>query len=112
MGSGRRVINQPKPNVRNPLSSAFVPDVKLENEETGEIVYVEILGFWSRAAVWKRVDLVERGLPFRVVFCASERLRVSEQALPNDAPSALVIYKGVLRAKAVIDAAVRVSGRC
>jgi predicted nuclease of restriction endonuclease-like RecB superfamily len=90
---------------------AVVPDLVLEDKKTGELVYVEVLGFWSRKAVWKRVELVERGLPYRIVFCASERLRVSEEALPDDGSttSALVVFKGVLRAQKVLEAADRVS---
>jgi uncharacterized protein len=94
-----------------PGSGALVPDLELVHDDSGEIVYVEVLGFWSRAAVWKRVELVERGLPVRVVFCASERLRVSEEALPADAGGALVVFKGALRAARVREAADRVTAR-
>lgn len=65
-------------------------------------IYLEVLGFWSRDAVWKRVELVEAGLPHRLLFAVSQRLRVSEAALPDDAPSSLVVYKGTLSARAVL----------
>jgi predicted nuclease of restriction endonuclease-like RecB superfamily len=93
-----------------PGEGAFVPDLALENESTGELVYVEVLGFWSRAAVWKRVELVERGLPFRVVFCVSDRLRVSEAALPEDAPAALLTYKGTISAARLLERVARAAG--
>ncbi len=92
-----------------PGAGALVPDLQLENVNTGEVVYIEVLGFWSRAAVWKRVELVEKGLPFRVVFCASERLRVSEEALGDDATGALVTFKGSLKVSKVLDAVARVT---
>lgn len=92
-----------------PGAGALVPDLQLAHEATGQIVFVEVLGFWSRAAVWKRVELVERGLPYRVVFCASERLRVSEEALPDDAGGALVVFKGALKASKVLDAIERIA---
>lgn len=94
-----------------PGEGALVPDLQIENVNTGEVVYVEVLGFWSRAAVWKRVELVERGLPFRVVFCASERLRVSEEALGDDATGALVTFKGTLKVSKVLEALARVTAR-
>lgn len=94
-----------------PGAGAIIPDLELVHDETGEVVSVEVLGFWSRAAVWKRVELVEKGLPVRVVFCASERLRVSEEALPAESTSALVVFKGALRASRVREAADRVTGR-
>lgn len=100
------------PDAKN--QGALVPDLVLEHDETGELVYVEVLGFWSREAVWRRVELVEQGLPFRIVFCASERLRVSEQALPDDGSNttaALVTFKGALKASKVLDAVARVTRR-
>lgn len=70
-----------------------VPDLVFTEARSKRKVYVEVLGFWSRDAVWKRVELAEKGLSERVVFCASERLRVSEAVL--DQPSArLLVYKG------------------
>jgi hypothetical protein len=44
-------------------------------------VYLEVMGYWSRAAVWKRVELVQAGLAERVLFAVSSRLSVSEEVL-------------------------------
>jgi hypothetical protein len=53
--------------------------------------------------VWKRVELVEGGgLAAPVVFCFSERLRVSEEALDDDR-AALLSFKGTLSAKKVAE---------
>lgn len=94
-----------------PGAEVSIPDVTFTHEETGEVVHLEVLGFWSREAVWRRVELVERGLDARVVFAVSERLRVSERALDDDAPAALYVYKGVIHARGVLDAITRVSRR-
>jgi uncharacterized protein len=94
-----------------------VPDLVFEHERTGECVYLEVMGFWSREAVWRRVELVEAGLSERILFAVSERLRVSEQVLGEERPGALYVYKKVMSARAVLErverlAAVRVeSGR-
>jgi predicted nuclease of restriction endonuclease-like RecB superfamily len=77
---------------------ACVPDVMVSAAD-GRRFGVELLGFWSRDAVWRRVALAERGLDPPVVFCVSERLRVSEAALDDDAAGALLVYKGVLSLK-------------
>lgn len=77
-----------------------VPDLVLERG--GEVAFVEVMGFWSRDAVWRRVELVQQGLAAPVVFCVSSRLRVSEAALGDDAPAALYVYKGTMNARAVI----------
>jgi hypothetical protein len=76
-----------------------VPDLEIDRD--GRRVYVEILGFWSRDAVWKRVELVQKGLAPRIVFAAGARLRVSEEVLPDDAPAALYVYKGAISPRAL-----------
>lgn len=78
-----------------------VPDLVFYHRETGEVVHLEVLGYWSRDAVWRRVELVEAGLPARILFAVSSRLRVSEEVLPPDAPGALYVYKGTMSARAV-----------
>ncbi len=77
-----------------------IPDLRLE--KAGAVVYVEVLGFWSRDAVFKRVELVEGGLAQRIVFAVSSRLRVSEAVLGDRESCALYVYKGVMSAKAVL----------
>ncbi len=76
-----------------------VPD--LEFHRGDDTVLLEVLGFWSRDAVFKRIELLERGLDTPLVFAVPQRLRVSEAVLPDDLPGALYTYKGVLSAKAI-----------
>lgn len=71
-----------------------VPDLVFTKGEAR--VYFEALGFWSRDAVWKRVELAESGLDVPMVFACSKRLRVSEEVLGDDVPAALYVYKGVM----------------
>ena len=78
-----------------------VPDLVFTHEASGRRVHLEVLGYWSREAVWRRVDLVEAGLPQPIVFAVSRRLRVSEEVLDADLPSRLYVYKGVMSARAV-----------
>jgi predicted nuclease of restriction endonuclease-like RecB superfamily len=73
-----------------------VPDLAFMHRETGEVVLLEVMGFWSRDAVWKRVELVQAGLPQKILFAVSSRLRVSEAVLDEDAPGALYVYKGAM----------------
>ncbi len=80
-----------------------VPDLVFEHGETQRRVYLEVLGYWSRDAVWKRVELVRAGLPQRVLFAVSARLRVSEQVLDDELPSALYVYKGTMSARVVLE---------
>jgi predicted nuclease of restriction endonuclease-like RecB superfamily len=80
-----------------------VPDLLLEHRDTGDRVHLEVLGFWSREAVWRRVELVERGLGGRILFAVSQHLRVSQEALGDDRPGALYVYKRVMNARAVLE---------
>lgn len=79
-----------------------VPDLRFVNRLTGEVAYLEVLGYWSREAVWKRVELARKGLDSRVIFAVSSRLRVSETVLGDDVPSELYVYKGQLKAQEVL----------
>ena len=78
-----------------------VPDLVFTHRDTGHRVYFEVLGFWSREAVWRRVDLVNAGLPQPIVFAVSSRLRVSEEVLDGELPGQLYVYKGAIGARAV-----------
>jgi predicted nuclease of restriction endonuclease-like RecB superfamily len=78
-----------------------VPDLTFERASTK--VHLEVMGYWSRDAVWRRVELVQQGLAAPILFAVSSRLRVSEAVLGDDGPSALYVYKGTMRASAVAE---------
>jgi predicted nuclease of restriction endonuclease-like RecB superfamily len=78
-----------------------VPDLCFTHQRTGELVLCEVLGFWNRDAVWRRVELVERGLATKIVFVVSARLRVSEEVLDGAESAALYVYKGAINPKAL-----------
>jgi predicted nuclease of restriction endonuclease-like RecB superfamily len=78
-----------------------VPDLCFTHQGTGEQVLCEILGFWNRAAVWRRIELVEQGLATKIVFVVSARLRVSEEMLDGAESAALYVYKGAINHKAL-----------
>lgn len=93
-----------------PGEGLCVPDLRFSHPERG-VVYLELMGYWSRDAVWKRVELVEAGLQQRVVFALSSRLRVSEAALGDEVPSALYVFKGAMSAKRVLETIEGVASR-
>lgn len=88
-----------------------VPDLELQHAETGEVVYVEVMGFWSRDALFRRKQLVEAGLPHRIVFLASSHLRVREELLADDSAGALYVYKKVPSAKILLERVEEVARR-
>jgi hypothetical protein len=69
-----------------------------------------VLGFWSRDAVWKRIELARKGLA-AVVFAVSKHLRVSEAALDDDRPAALYVYARVMNAAAILQRVQEVAAR-
>ena len=87
-----------------------VPDLQFVHQETGQTVYLEVLGFWSRDAVWKRIELAHKGLA-AVVFAVSKHLRVSEAALDDDRPAALYVYARVMNAAAILQRVQEVAAR-
>lgn len=82
-------------------AGVLVPDLAFTHRASGEVLLLELLGHWSRDAVWKRVELAAASLPTPMVFAVPSRLRVSEEVLPDDLPACLYVFKGTLRAGAV-----------
>jgi predicted nuclease of restriction endonuclease-like RecB superfamily len=79
-----------------------VPDIEFRHADSGLTVYLEVLGFWSRDAVWRRVEMVKKGFGHAIVFAVSKRLRVSEAALEGETPGLLYVYSRVMNARGVL----------
>jgi len=86
-----------------PGHGVCVPDLTFTHRKTRQRVHLEVMGFWSRDAVWKRVELIQAGLDHHIVFAVGQHLRVSEAALDADLPGALYIYKRTMSAKAILE---------
>lgn len=101
---------QPAPDLLNlPGIGLCVPDLRFTHKASGQVLHLEVMGYWSRDAVWKRVELVQAGLPDQIIFAVGRRLRVSEAVLDEDLPSQIYVYKGVMSAREILrrlDAAV------
>jgi len=78
-----------------------IPDLVFVRSFTKQRVYFEALGYWSRDAAWKRVELAQRGLKHPILFAVSSRLRVSEAVLDDVETAALYVYKGVMNPRAI-----------
>ncbi len=78
------------------------PDLVFSNEKTGEEVFFELFGFWSRDAVFQRVELVKKGFPGRILLAVGKHLRVSEAVLGDDIGSEVYVFKTTLSAKEVL----------
>lgn len=87
------------------LKTALVPDFMLEHTETGERVYLEILGFWSERHLIERVSLLREAAKrgYRVLVAASEKLGTSPDSLSEAAQGPAVVFKGRLNPNAVLE---------
>ena len=86
--------------------AALVPDFTLRHAETGEIVHLEILGFWSERNLVERVSLLREaaGRGHRVLVAASERLGASQETLAEAVEGGVIPFKNRLPVKAVLAA--------
>lgn len=78
-----------------------VPDLVFRHPRSDVPIHLEVLGYWSRDAVFRRVELVEQGLGRPVLFVAGARLRVSEELLEGEELAGLYIHRGKPSARAV-----------
>lgn len=85
-----------------PGEAACVPDLVFDHRVTGERVYLEVFGFWSRAAVWQRIELIRGGFPGRILLAVGKHLRVSEEALGEEDAGEIYVFKQTLSPRAVL----------
>ncbi|MFO0593642.1 MAG: DUF790 family protein [Polyangiaceae bacterium] len=87
-----------------PGEPAVIPDLAFVNRVTGEEVMLESFGFWSRAAVWTRVEQIRRGaIPARLLLAISKELRVSAEVLEDDDAGEVYVYKATMLPRAVLE---------
>ena len=80
-----------------------VPDLVFSDERTGEEVFLEAFGFWSRAAVWNRVEAIRKGFPARILLAVGKQLRVSEEVLGEEDAGELYVYRATMSPRAVLE---------
>jgi predicted nuclease of restriction endonuclease-like RecB superfamily len=78
-----------------------VPDLVFRRAEA-EPVYLELFGFWSRAAIFTRVAQLERGGLPKLVMVAGKNLRVSEEIVDEASVGAsLYMFKTTISAREI-----------
>jgi predicted nuclease of restriction endonuclease-like RecB superfamily len=86
-----------------PGEVACIPDLVFSSNETGEEVFLEAFGFWSREAVFRRIELVRKGFPARIILAVSKKLRVSEELLTEEDGGELYVYGASMSPRAVLE---------
>lgn len=80
---------------------------------SGTNVLCELFGFWSRAAVFRRVEQLAVA-PERMLLLVQKSMRVSEEIVEDDEDSAIVVYRTAPNAKRIqeaLDKILAASGR-
>jgi predicted nuclease of restriction endonuclease-like RecB superfamily len=81
--------------------AVIVPDLVFRRAEA-EPVYLELFGFWSRAAIFTRVAQLERGGLPKLVMVAGKNLRVSEEIVDEASVGAsLYMFKTTISAREI-----------
>jgi predicted nuclease of restriction endonuclease-like RecB superfamily len=93
-----------------PSLGVLVPDLEFIHRPTGKRVYLEVLGFWNRDAVWKRIAMAAQGLPYPTFFAVSKHLRVSEEAMPSESTASLYVYSRHLHPKTILERVATLAG--
>jgi uncharacterized protein len=107
-GAGWRIERAPA-ILDLPGAGLCVPDLAFVRQSDGARVFFELLGFWSREAVFRRIDLVRAGLPHKILFAASKSLRVGEALLDDAQTAALYVFSRVLSVRAVVERLARLA---
>jgi hypothetical protein len=79
-----------------------IPDFVFTHKETKAKVYMEVFGYWSRDAVWKRIELLEKSFPHPLILSVSKKLRVSEKAVGDDLPGQVFVYTTAISVNSIL----------
>lgn len=87
----------------------LIPDYVLKHAD-GRVVFVEIIGFWRRSYLERRIEMLDEleGVP--LVLVVSEKLNTARARL-EDVPPAVVFFKTVILTKKVLAAAEHISAQ-
>jgi predicted nuclease of restriction endonuclease-like RecB superfamily len=65
-----------------PLGGGYwVPDFRLTHRDTGQLVLLEVLGFWRRASAEKHLERLKKHAPGPFLLAVSEQLHIEEAEL-------------------------------
>jgi predicted nuclease of restriction endonuclease-like RecB superfamily len=109
LGSSWRV-RRAEQVIARPGEPVVVPDLVFEQPSTGRRVWLEAFGFWSRAAIWRRIEQIRAGLPEPMLLVASKKLRVSEELLDESEAAELYVYGAAIGAREVLSRIERIAG--
>jgi predicted nuclease of restriction endonuclease-like RecB superfamily len=76
-----------------PLGDSFwVPDFRMVQPQSGNVVYLEVLGFWRRSSVEKHLERLKKHAKVAFVLAVSDQLHIEEAELEG-LPAAVHRFK-------------------
>ncbi|MBI4699676.1 MAG: DUF790 family protein [Deltaproteobacteria bacterium] len=85
-----------------PGEPVCIPDLVFRHGDTGEEILLEAFGFWSRRAVWQRIETIRRGFPGRIILAVGKQLRVSDELLGEEDAGELYVYRTTPSAREIL----------
>ncbi len=82
----------------------LVSDYVLTHEASGRDVYVEVVGFWRKSYLERRIEMLGALSDVPIVLVVSQRLRSDKGKIEDSGPR-VVFFKGVILVNSVLDAA-------
>jgi predicted nuclease of restriction endonuclease-like RecB superfamily len=70
----------------------WVPDYQLVHRKSGQVIYLEVLGFWRRASVEKQLQRLRQHSPAPFLLAVSDQLHVEEAELEG-LPAAICRFR-------------------
>ena len=87
----------------------LVPDFTVECTETGRVAIVEVVGFWRRSYLERRVDVLRRRGPTNLVLCISRKMATEAKAALGTLEANVVEFASVVPLGAFFEAVERVA---
>ncbi len=77
-----------------------IPDYAFRHQQTNQLIYLEIFGFWRKSALEKRIQLLEKNPKNNLILAVSKKLSVDEET--ETTHSMIYLFHEVLNPKEIL----------
>lgn len=88
----------------------LVPDLAFRHRETGERAWLEVLGYWNRGSVARRLELLRRHGPKNLILAVSKSLAAGEEDELGGLPGEVYVYRSTPSARRIVAALDAIAG--
>lgn len=87
----------------------LVPDLAFRHRASGARAFLEVLGYWNRGAVARRLELLRRHGPPNLILALSKSLAAGEEDDLAGLPGEVHVYRSAPSARAIVAALDRIA---